>query len=142
MKQAKQLLRLSAGVLGAAAVGLLVMLYLNQAWQGYAGRWTLSAPGMQARLEVARWIVSPLAAGLTGGAFAAALFRTRRLGLPFAPSLVQFVIVSVQWLRYGMISASLSSLAASTQWKALLICLPVGALVGIVLVRRLYPARG
>ncbi len=90
------------------------------------------------RLRLSRYLLAPLVAGVVCGSFATGLFRTRRLVLPLAPTVALVLGLSVSWLA-GAFHFHLPELLGNQQWRALVICLPVGGVLGGVVVKRLYP---
>lgn len=121
----------SAAIAGVAS---LVMTQLDQS----LNRWFLRVEMPEVHLRLTRWVAAPLLAGLVAGAFATALFRTKRLLLPLAPAFLLLLVISASWLQVAF-GHSLRSLVASQQWRALLLCLPFGGVMGAIAVRRLFP---
>jgi len=135
MKAPRQLALALLAVAGVAAVASLVLTQL----EALLSQWFLRIEMPAVRLGFTRWVIAPLLSGLVSGAFGAALFRTRRWVLPLAPTLALVFAISVSWLctAFGF---RLPALLANHQWRALFICLPLGGVLGLVVVRRLYPA--
>ncbi len=129
--------RLILALLAAAAIAAVASLTMAPFDQAFAA-WSVRLRVPSQNLSLIQWIGTPLLAGLISGSFGAALFRTKRMVLPLSPAVGLLVALSLEWL-YHPYGFRVMGLLGSTQWRALALSIPVGALLGLLVVRRLYP---
>jgi len=127
--------RSAFAVLFGAAVGVLLLAYVDGAWARYLSQWDppVEKPHYY-QLRTAKWVTAPLAGGLACGLVVWLVARRRPLALALTSSLLCVLTVSSWWSRPGPSGwRDPMRLLPMTQWRCLVAFLPTGAASAVLL---------